>query len=115
MVEAAVAGARAARLHVRPLSQDPRRLAACAPLRRSFHAPEQFAPFSLAPGLCYANTLENAASAMEVAALAGKNCALLTGRHLVARDAAAAQALRRPGGGAGSSSRGGSGGGIATD
>jgi prenylcysteine oxidase/farnesylcysteine lyase len=42
-----------------------------------FAPPERFAPFELAPGLCYASALENAASAMEVAAIAGRNCALL--------------------------------------
>ena len=43
----------------------------------AFNPPEQFAPFNLQPGLCYANTIENAASAMEMAAISGKNCALM--------------------------------------
>lgn len=50
----------------------------------SFSPPEAFAPFKLAPGLCYANALENAASAMEIGAVAGINCALLLLRQLTA-------------------------------
>ncbi|KAF8056474.1 PCYOX1 [Scenedesmus sp. PABB004] len=45
-----------------------------------FDPPERFAPFALAPGLCYINALESAASAMEVAAVAAANCAALTRR-----------------------------------
>ncbi|KIY92512.1 hypothetical protein MNEG_15451 [Monoraphidium neglectum] len=51
-----------------------------------FSPPEEFAPFELAPGLIYNNALENAASAMEVAAVAAKNSALLVAAYL--RDAA---------------------------
>jgi hypothetical protein len=47
-----------------------------------FQPPEKFAPFLLSPGLCYNNALENAASAMEVAAVAAKNCALLVQQHV---------------------------------
>jgi hypothetical protein len=47
-----------------------------------FQPPEKFAPFLLGPGLCYNNALENAASAMEVAAVAAKNCALLVQQHV---------------------------------
>jgi prenylcysteine oxidase/farnesylcysteine lyase len=62
-----------------------------------FHPPEEFAPFTLAPGLCYGSALENAASAMEVAAVAGRNCALLVQQHLAAKRAAAArQAVQAP-------------------
>ncbi|KAI8469589.1 MAG: Prenylcysteine lyase-domain-containing protein [Monoraphidium minutum] len=55
-----------------------------------FSPPEEFAPFQLAPGLVYQNALENAASAMEVSAVAAKNSALLVAGHLRAREAAAA-------------------------
>lgn len=56
---------------------------ACAAfvLHHRFQPPERFAPFLLGPGLCYNNALENAASAMEVAAVAAKNCALLVQQH----------------------------------
>lgn len=47
-----------------------------------FHPPEGFAPFTLSPGLCYVNALENAASALEVAVVAAKNCALLLNKQL---------------------------------
>jgi len=47
-----------------------------------FTPPEEFAPFELAPGLYYNNALEAAASAMEIAAIAGKNSALLAASHL---------------------------------
>lgn len=47
-----------------------------------FQPPEKFAPFLFGPGLCYNNALENAASAMEVAAVAAKNCALLVQQHV---------------------------------
>jgi prenylcysteine oxidase/farnesylcysteine lyase len=47
-----------------------------------FHPPEVFAPFTLSPGLCYNNALENGASAMEVSAIAAMNCALLLQQQL---------------------------------
>ncbi|WIA35625.1 hypothetical protein OEZ86_004041 [Tetradesmus obliquus] len=47
-----------------------------------FKPPEVFAPFSLSPGLCYNNALENGASAMEVSAVAAMNCALLLQQQL---------------------------------
>ena len=47
-----------------------------------FQAPEQYAPFELAPGLYYGNALESAASAMEVSAVAAANSALLVHEHL---------------------------------
>ncbi|KAK9839631.1 hypothetical protein WJX81_001751 [Elliptochloris bilobata] len=47
-----------------------------------FGAPEGFAPFQLAEGLMYVSAWENAASAMEMAAVAARNCALLVQRHL---------------------------------
>lgn len=47
-----------------------------------FSPPEDFAPFVLANGLFYNNALENAASAMEIAAIAGKNCAILSMQYL---------------------------------
>jgi hypothetical protein len=50
-----------------------------------FSPPEKFAPFELAPGLVYSNALENAASAMEVSAVAAHNSALLVAQHLKAR------------------------------
>eukprot|EP00198_Chlamydomonas_reinhardtii_P013397 XP_001702734.1 predicted protein [Chlamydomonas reinhardtii] len=46
------------------------------PMRR-FAPPERFPPFLLAPGLVYGNALEGAASAMEMAAVAAANSALL--------------------------------------
>lgn len=55
-------------------------LACCCCCR--FQPPEKFAPFVLSPGLCYNDALENAASAMEVAAVAAKNCALLVQQHI---------------------------------
>jgi hypothetical protein len=65
---------------------------------RSFSPPERFAPFQLAPGLAYNKALENAASAMEVAAVAAANSARLVLRHL---DAAAAGAAATKCGGVG--------------
>ena len=50
-----------------------------------FNPPEKFAPFTLSPGLCYANTIENSASAMEMSAIAARNCALLVSQHLASR------------------------------
>jgi hypothetical protein len=47
-----------------------------------FDAPEDFAPFKLAEGLFYASALENAASAMEIAAIEGRMAALLAAQHL---------------------------------
>lgn len=47
-----------------------------------FAPPEKFAPFRLADGLFYSNAWENAASAMEMSAIAGKNSALLV-RHFL--------------------------------
>jgi Prenylcysteine lyase len=47
-----------------------------------FAPPEEFAPFELAKGIYYNNALENAASAMEMSALAAKNNALLVQQHL---------------------------------
>lgn len=54
----------------------------CAVCACRFQPQETFAPFLLGPGLCYNNALENAASAMEVAAVAARNCALLVQQHL---------------------------------
>ena len=53
-----------------------------------FDAPEDFAPFKLAEGLFYASALENAASAMEIAAIERRMAALLAVQHL--RQAASA-------------------------
>ena len=47
-----------------------------------FSPPERFAPFKLAPGVFYNNALENAASAMEMSAIAAHNSALLVKQHL---------------------------------
>ena len=47
-----------------------------------FAPPEDFAPFQLAKGIYYNNALENAASAMEMSAIAAKNSALLVRQHL---------------------------------
>lgn len=47
-----------------------------------FSPPERFQPFKLAPGLYLNNAWENSASAMEMSAVAAKNCALLIARHL---------------------------------
>jgi prenylcysteine oxidase / farnesylcysteine lyase len=47
-----------------------------------FAPPEEFAPFRLAEGIFYNNALENAASAMEMSAVAAKNNALLVQQHL---------------------------------
>jgi hypothetical protein len=47
-----------------------------------FDPPENFPPFQLSQGLYYANAWENAASAMEMAALGGRNVALLTAQYL---------------------------------
>lgn len=43
----------------------------------SFKSPEIFSPFVLEPGLVYINTIESAASAMEISAIGAKNAALL--------------------------------------
>ena len=50
-----------------------------------FDPPEDFARWELAEGLYYPNAIENAASAMEMSALAGRNAALLAARHLRSR------------------------------
>jgi prenylcysteine oxidase / farnesylcysteine lyase len=42
-------------------------------------------PFKLAEGLFYNNAWENAASAMEMSAIAGKNSALLVQQYLETR------------------------------
>lgn len=47
-----------------------------------FSPPEKFSPFEFAPGLVYSNALENAASAMEVSAVAAKNSALLVAQYI---------------------------------
>lgn len=45
----------------------------------SYHPPEKMTPFLIRPGkrICYVNALETAVSAMEISAIAAKNCALL--------------------------------------
>lgn len=50
-----------------------------------FDPPEKFSPFVLAPGLFYNNALENAASAMEMSAVAAANNALLASNYLNSR------------------------------
>ena len=52
-----------------------------------FAPPERFQPFKLTEGLYLNNAWENAASAMEMSAVAAKNCALLIARHLSQADA----------------------------
>ncbi len=47
-----------------------------------FDPPESFPPFMLTEGVCLNNAWENAASAMEMSAVAAKNCALLLSAHL---------------------------------
>lgn len=47
-----------------------------------FAPPEAFARFELAQGIYYNNAWENAASAMEMSAIAAKNSALLVHQHL---------------------------------
>ncbi len=47
-----------------------------------FSPPERFPPFRLTPGLYLNNAWENAASAMEMSAVAAKNCALLASQYL---------------------------------
>ncbi|OQS06922.1 prenylcysteine oxidase-like [Thraustotheca clavata] len=42
-----------------------------------YKVPETFTPFELLPGLLYPNAIENAASAMEMSALSGRNAAIL--------------------------------------
>ena len=54
-----------------------------------FHAPEHFAPFQLAPGLYYGNAWENAASAMEMSAVAAANSALLVQKYLASVESTA--------------------------
>ncbi|EQC35229.1 hypothetical protein SDRG_07458 [Saprolegnia diclina VS20] len=48
----------------------------------TFHVPEVFGPFEVLPGLVYPNAIENAASAMEMSALSGRNAAHLLLAHL---------------------------------
>lgn len=48
----------------------------------SFDPPENFSPAVLAEGLYYTNSLETAASALEVAAIWGRNGAALAARYL---------------------------------
>lgn len=48
----------------------------------AFDPPENFPPFQLNSGLYYANAWENSASAMEMAALGGRNVALLAAQYL---------------------------------
>lgn len=53
-----------------------------------FTPPEKFSPFILEKGLVYINTIESAASAMEMSAVGGKNAALLI-HHFLKPDAPA--------------------------
>lgn len=55
----------------------------------AFDPPEDFAPFKLTEGLFYAAALENAASAMEVAAIEGRLTAQMAAQHVTAAVAAA--------------------------
>ncbi|KDO19877.1 hypothetical protein SPRG_14908 [Saprolegnia parasitica CBS 223.65] len=48
----------------------------------TFHVPEVFGPFKVLPGVVYPNAIENAASAMEMSALSGRNAAHLILAHL---------------------------------
>lgn len=78
--------------------------ASCPPCRAPPPRPaEDFAPFALGPGLYYASALENAASAMEVAAIEGRMAALLAVQHLTGQPAgqqASGGVLARGGGAA---------------
>ena len=56
-----------------------------------FSPPERFQPFKLTEGLYLNNAWENAASAMEMSAVAAKNCALLIARHLSRSQACSSQ------------------------
>lgn len=47
----------------------------------AFDPPENFPPFQLAEGLYYNSAAENAASAMEIAAIEGRNVALLAANY----------------------------------
>lgn len=49
-----------------------------------FDPPENFPPFEFGPGLYYPPAMENAASAMEMAAIAGRNAALLASNYMKA-------------------------------
>jgi prenylcysteine oxidase/farnesylcysteine lyase len=51
----------------------------------SYHPPEKMTPFLIQSGerLCYVNALETAVSAMEISAIAAKNCALLLAQSLL--------------------------------
>lgn len=48
-----------------------------------YEPPEKFSPFILDDGVFYINTIEKAASAMEMCAIGAKNVALLTKNHLL--------------------------------
>ena len=47
-----------------------------------FSPPEKFSPFVLEEGIVYINTIESAASAMEISAIGAKNAALLVEKWL---------------------------------
>jgi len=47
-----------------------------------FDPPENFPPFELGPGLFYPPAMENAASAMEISAIVGRNVALLASKYM---------------------------------
>jgi prenylcysteine oxidase/farnesylcysteine lyase len=51
----------------------------------AFDPPENFPPFALVPGLYYTAALESAASAMEIAAIEGRNVALLCSQYMKER------------------------------
>ena len=48
----------------------------------AFDPPENFPPFQLSEGLYYSSAWENGASAIEVAAIGGRNVALLAAEHI---------------------------------
>ena len=50
-----------------------------------YEPPEKFSPFILDDGVFYINTIEKAASAMEMCAIGAKNVALLTKNHLLVK------------------------------
>lgn len=51
----------------------------------SYHSPEKITPFLVKSGeyICYVNALETAVSAMEISAIAARNCALLLAESLL--------------------------------
>ena len=51
----------------------------------NYNPPESFPPFDLDTGVFYVNGIEKAASAMEMSAIAAKNCALLARQYLKSR------------------------------